>query len=30
MQLPRIRTIRRGLGNASVSFWHSRLSFWQF
>ena len=30
MQLPRIRTVRHDPGNASVSFWHSRLSFQQF
>jgi len=29
-QFPRIRTIRHGLGNVSVSFWHSRFSFQQF
>jgi hypothetical protein len=29
MQLPRIRAIRHGLGNAWLSFWHSRLSFQQ-
>jgi hypothetical protein len=29
MQLPKIRTIRHGLGIASVSFWHSRLSLRQ-